>query len=234
MTGIAGEQAGQRSHARRNHELLVAAAREVFAERGVEASLEEIARRAGVGTGTLYRHFATRDALVEAVFERRIGELIAVAEIAAAEPDGWRALVGYLEQTLEIQAGDRLLKDVFLRSPPGTGRVERAREEIWQLLEQILERAHEQGSLRPDFALADLILLFWSFATLIDATAAVEPTAWRRHLHWLLDGLRTEAATPQAVPPLSDEQLQAAVQALRAQRAGRRGGGTPATPPGGN
>ena len=234
MTGIAGEQAGQRSHARRNHELLVAAAREVFAERGVEASLEEIARRAGVGTGTLYRHFATRDALVEAVFERRIGELTAIAEASAAEPDGWQGLVGYLEQTLEIQAGDRLLKDVFLRSPPGRGRVERAREEISQLLEQILERAREQGSLRPDFALADLILLFWSFATLIDATAAVEPTAWRRHLHWLLDGLRSEAATPQAVPPLSDEQLKAAVQALRAQRAVRRGGGTPATPPGGS
>jgi AcrR family transcriptional regulator len=234
MTGIAGEQAGQRSHARRNHELLVAAAREVFAERGVEASLEEIARRAGVGTGTLYRHFATRDALVEAVFERRIGELIAVAETSAAEPDGWQALVSYLEQTLEIQAGDRLLKDVFLRLPPGTGRIERAREEISQLLEQILERAREQGSLRADFTLADLTLLFWSFATLIDATVAVEPSAWRRHLHWLLDGLSAEAATPQVIAPLSSDQLQAAVQALRARRAGRRGGGTLATPPGGS
>src|SRR6185369_7246934 len=110
MNGIAGEQTGQRSHARRNHELLVAAAREVFAERGADASLEEIARRAGVGVGTLYRHFATR----EAVFERRIGEFVAVAETAAAEPDGWLALVGFLEQMLEIQAGDRLLKDALL------------------------------------------------------------------------------------------------------------------------
>src|SRR5436189_2765363 len=113
MTGIAGERQGQRRHARRNHELLVAAAREVFAERGVEASLEEIARRAGVGVGTLYRHFATRDALVEAVFERRIGEFVAVAEAAAAEPDAWLAFVGFLEATLTIQAGDRMLKDVF-------------------------------------------------------------------------------------------------------------------------
>jgi AcrR family transcriptional regulator len=230
MSGIAGEQAGQRSHARRNHELLVAAAREVFAERGVEASLEEIARRAGVGTGTLYRHFATRDALVEAVFERRIGELIAVAEASAADPDGWHALVTYLEQTLEVQAGDRLLKDVFLRSPPGTGRVEQAREELRTLLEQILERAREQKTLRPDFTLADLTLLFWSFATLIDATAAVEPCAWRRHLHWLLDGLRAEAATPQSVPALSRDQLSAAVDALRARRLGGRGGGAPAKP----
>jgi AcrR family transcriptional regulator len=222
MTGITGEQAGQRSHSRRNHELLVAAAREVFGERGVEASLEEIARRAGVGVGTLYRHFATRDALVEAVFEGRIGELIAVAEASSAEPDGWRAFVECLERMLEIQTGDRMLKDVFLRSPPGTGRVERAREEIRVLLEQILERAQAQESLRDDFTLPDLTLLFWSFSTLIDATAEVEPNAWRRHLHWLLDGLRAGAATPQAVPPLTREQLGAAVEALRAQRAGRR------------
>jgi AcrR family transcriptional regulator len=222
MSGIAGEQEGQRSHARRNHEVLVATAREVFAERGVDASLEEIARRAGVGIGTLYRHFATRDALIEAVFERRIGEFAAIAEAAAAEPDAWRAFVGFLEGTLELQSGDRLLKDVFLRSPPGTGRVQSAREELRRLLGQVLERASEAGQLRADFELPDLSLLVWSFGPLIDATAEVAPNAWRRHLHWLLDGLRSESASTQAEPSLSDEQLNQAVQALRAQRAGRR------------
>jgi AcrR family transcriptional regulator len=222
MTGIAGEQTGQRSHARRNHELLVAAAREVFAERGVEASLEEIARRAGVGVGTLYRHFATRDALVEAVFERRIGEFVAVAERAAEEPDAWRALVGFLEGTIEIQAGDRMLKDVFLRAPPGEGRVREAREAMRKLFEGVLERARGQGLLRSDFAFPDLALVFWSFSPLIDATADVSPDAWRRHLHWLLDGMRAEAATPQAIAPLSDEQFQAAVEALHRRRLGRR------------
>src|SRR3954451_25314715 len=116
MTGIAGEQAGQRSHARRNHELLVAAAREVFGERGVEASLEEIARRAGVGVGTLYRHFATRDALVEAVFERRLGEFAALGEAASKTPDGWLAFPGLLERILEMQAGGRVVKG----APPGS------------------------------------------------------------------------------------------------------------------
>jgi AcrR family transcriptional regulator len=221
MTGIAGEQAGQRRHARRNHELLVEAAREVFAERGVEASLEEIARRAGVGIGTLYRHFATRDALVEAVFERRIGEFAALGEAAAAEPDGWRAFTGLLERILEIQAGDRLLKDVLLRSSSGTGRTEQARAELRRSLEGVLERAHAHG-LRADFAFPDLALLLWSFAPLIDATADIAPTAWRRHLHWLLDGLRAESATPQVEPPLSGEQFQAAIQAFRKRRLGRR------------
>jgi AcrR family transcriptional regulator len=221
MSGIAGEQAGQRSHARRNHEALVLAAREVFAERGVDASLEEIARRAGVGVGTLYRHFAHRDALVEAVFERRIGEFVAIAEAAAEQPDGWLALVGLLEECLAIQAGDRMLKDVFLRSPPGTGAIREARAELKRLFEEVLERARAEGSLRDDFAFPDLALLFWSFAPLMDATADTAPDAWRRHLHWLLDGLRAGAATSPPAPPLTSEQLEASVEALRRRRQGR-------------
>lgn len=222
MNGIAGEQEGRRRHARRNHELLVAAAREVFAERGVDASLEEIARRAGVGVGTLYRHFANRDALVEAVFERRRGEFVAVAEAAADEPDAWLALVGFLGRMLEIQAGDRMLKDVFLRSPPGTGRVEAARTELRRLFETVLERARAQGRLRDDFEFSDLALLFWSFSPLLDATADVAPSAWRRHLHWLLDGLRADAATPPPEGPLSPAQFESAVEALRSRRLGGR------------
>jgi AcrR family transcriptional regulator len=221
VSDIASEQAGMRSHARRNHELLVVAAREVFAERGVEASLEEIARRAGVGVGTLYRHFPNRDALVEAVFERRIGEFVAIAEAAVAEPDGWAALTGMLEGTLAVQAGDRMLKDVFLRSPPDAGPVHQARAEMRRLFEAVLERAHAQGSLRDDFAFPDLALLFWSFAPLMDATADAAPNAWRRHLHWLLDGLRADAASPPPEPPLTPEQFEASVQELRRSKQGR-------------
>jgi AcrR family transcriptional regulator len=222
MTEIVGEQKGQRSHARRNHELLVAAAEEVFSERGVDASLEEIARRAGVGIGTLYRHFATREALIEAIFERRIGEIVAVAEAAAAEPDAWRGLVTFLEQTLELQAGDRVLKDVLMRYPPHAGRLASAREEMRRTFEHVLERAREQGQLRADFTFADLALLCWSFTPLIDATTDVAPNAWRRHLQWLLDGIRADHATAQTEPPLTDEELHAAMHALRQQRLHRR------------
>jgi AcrR family transcriptional regulator len=211
---IVGEQRGQRRHARRNHELLVAAAREVFAEGGVEAPLEAVARRAGVGIGTLYRHFTTREALVEAILEERIGELLALAESAAAEPDGWGALVGFLEQTLELQASDRVLKALLLRHPRGEGRLAPARENLRRLFARLLEHAREQGSLREDFTLSDLALLFWSFAPLIDATADIQPTAWRRHLHFLLDGLRAQAATAQAEQPLTEAQLRQASQIL--------------------
>jgi AcrR family transcriptional regulator len=215
MAQIAGEQTGTRSHALRNHERLVAAARDVFAEQGVDAPLEAIAQRAGVGIGTLYRHFATREALVEAIFERRIGDVIAVAEAAASEPDGWTAFVGMLERTLELQAGDRVLKEIVLRHPPAPGRLDSARENLRALFERVLERARADGALRPDFTVSDLALLLWSFAPLMDATAGVAPDAWRRHLHLLLDGLRADAATPYAEPPLSDDELQAAMRALR-------------------
>jgi AcrR family transcriptional regulator len=205
----------RRRDARRNHELLVAAAREVFAERGIDASLEEIARRAGVGVGTLYRHFATREALVEAIFEERIGEILAIARASASEPDAWQALVGFLERTLELQAGDRLLKDALMRHPVETGRLASAREELRELFEEVLARAREDGRLRGDFTFADLVLLSWSFRPLLDATADVAPQAWRRHLHWLLDGLRADSATPQTAPPLTDEELRRSMQAQR-------------------
>jgi AcrR family transcriptional regulator len=224
MTEIAGEQKGQRRHARRNHELLIVAAREVFSEQGVAASLEEIARRAGVGIGTLYRHFATREALVEAIFEDRINEFIAIGRAVGDEPDGWQALVVFLERMLELQAGDRLLKDVLMRYPPGPGRLASARQEMGRFFEDVLTRAREQGRLRADFTLADLAMLFWSFTPLIDATAEVAPNAWRRHLQLLLDGLRADRATPQTESPLTEEQLHAAMHALQEQRVGRRPG----------
>ncbi len=222
MTDTAGQHTGQRSDARRNHELLVAAAREVFAERGVEASLEEIARRAGLGIGTLYRHFASREELVEAIFEGRIDELVALGRAAEAEPDAWLAVVLVLEGMLELQAGDRVLKDVLMRYPPGEGRLASAREELRAVFERTLARAQEEGALRADFALSDLALALWSFGPLIDATAEVAPgNAWRRHLHWLLDGLRATAATTQSEASLTDEQLYAAMQALKKHRLGR-------------
>jgi AcrR family transcriptional regulator len=221
MAEVIGERVGGRRDAQRNHELLVEAARELFMEQGVEAPLDEVARRAGLGIGTLYRHFATRDALVEAIVERRMGELLTIAEAALSEPDGWESLVRLLEGTLELQAADRMLKDVLMRYSPETARLESAREEVRRLFEQILAHARDEGTLRRDFALPDLALLLWSFAPVTDATAKVAPNAWRRHLRWLLDGLRAEAAGAQTEPVLTDEELRASMRALSERRASR-------------
>jgi AcrR family transcriptional regulator len=224
MPQASGQQRASRSDVKRNDTLLVAAAREVFAVRGVEAPLDEIARRAGLGIGTLYRHFPTREALVEAIFAERVGEFLAVAEAALAAEDAWVGLVGFLEATLELQSGDRVLKEIFLRYPPGDGRLAETRQRMQQLFAQLLDRAHDQGALRADFGLPDLALLLWSFAPVIDATAEFAPTAWRRHLHWLLDGLRPQAATAQTEQALDDEQLARAMSCLREQRFQRKPG----------
>lgn len=209
---------GSRRDAQRNRVLLVQAARDVFAEVGVEAPLDAIARRAGVGAGTLYRHFPTRTALVEAILAERTGELVAVAEAAVVEPDAWTGVVRFLETTLELQSGDRVLKELMVRYPPGEGCLGDARKELGRLLALLLERAHEQRAVRADFEVADLAILLWSFAPVIDATADVAPAAWRRHLHWVLDGLRPAAASGQVEPPLDETQLAEAMRSLREQR----------------
>ena len=211
-----------RRDAQRNRGRLVAAGREVFAEHGDETTLEEIARRAGVGIGTLYRHFPTREALIEVIFQEHIGEVLSAAEQAAASEDAWQGLVGYLERVLALQARNLPLRDVFLRHPVGEGRIAEQRRRIGPLLKTSIARARAQGTLRDDFRLSDLSFASWSFAPLFEATAGIAPNAWRRHLRILLDGMRAEAAVPQRVRPLSARQLEAAIDALRSRYHRRR------------
>jgi AcrR family transcriptional regulator len=183
-----------RRDAQRNRERLVAAARAVFAERGVDASLEEIARRAGVGIGTLYRHFPTRQALVGALYEERIGEFLAIAADARSSPDAWAGFSTFLVRTVELHACDHLLKDVLAQYPPGGEGLAGATEELRKAVDELLARAHAEGSLRADFTVSDLRLLFRSLRPVIEATADTQPDAWRRHLRFVLDGLRPAAA----------------------------------------
>ena len=204
-----------RRDAQRNREKLVAAGREVFVEQGADASLEEIARRAQVGIGTLYRHFPSRETLVEVIFEQHIGEVLSAAEQAAAADDAWEGLVGFLERVLELQSRNLPLRDLFLRHPVGEGRIAERRKRIGPLLKRLVARAREQGTLRADFTPGDLSLAMWSFAPLFEATAEVAPDAWRRHLQIVLDGMRSSTATPQVTRPLTERQVESAIDALR-------------------
>src|SRR5262245_28919683 len=180
MTRATERVPGSRRDARRNRAALVTAASAAFAQEGVDTRLDEIARRAGVGTATLYRHFPNRGALVEAIFAERVGEFFALAEGALEEPDAWAGLVGFLEATLELQSRDRVLREIFVRYPPGEVRLGETYRQLQELFEKVVGRAHEQGVLRLDFGVPDLALVLWSFAPVIDATAEVAPTAWRR------------------------------------------------------
>ena len=190
-----------RSDARRNRERLVASARALFAAHGVDVSVEDIVHHAGLGMGTLYRHFPTKEELVDAVLEDAFAEIVAAAEQAAAEDDAWAGFIGFLERVFEQHAANRGLKDALATRGHGLRR-EAMRARIRPLVRRMIERAQEQGTLRRDFVVEDMPLLFWTTDRVIEETAADAPDYWRRYLGLLLDGLRAEAATPLPEPPL--------------------------------
>ena len=201
-----------RSDARRNRERLVASARELFAEVGVGVSVEEITHRAGLGMGTLYRHFPTKDELIDAVLEDAFAELVELAEEALQTDDAWAGLTGFLEEALERHAANLGLKDVLATRKRDAHHAEAMRARIRPLLRRLIERAHEQGTLRDDFTPEDLPLVFWTAGRVIEQTSAIAPDYWRRYVWLLFDGLRAEAATPLPRPPLTRGQLERATK----------------------
>jgi AcrR family transcriptional regulator len=212
VTATSTPQRRLRRDAVRNRLRIVASARALFATAGVEVSVEEITRHAGVGMGTLYRHFATKDDLIDAVLEDAFGEFLAAAEQARAQDDAWAGFRGFLEQALALRVANRGLKDVLAGRDEGHTRAQAMRARMRPLLRELIERAQAQGTLRSDFALEDMPLVFWTSDRVIDATAAVAPDVWRRYLSLLLDGLRAEAATPLPVAPLTRAQLAGAAR----------------------
>jgi AcrR family transcriptional regulator len=200
-----------RKDASRNRESLLAAARDVFAERGLDAPLDEIARRAGVSIGTLYNRFPSRGVLIDAVFADRVEAVEHIAEQALALPDPWSGLVYFLERTCEMQAADLGYNDLACQRVLPATVTEDSKARGYELMQRIILRAQESGALRPDVTLADMAFVVWGHARTVAATARIAPDVWRRHLGLLLDGLRASAAHPLPVPPLSPEQVASAL-----------------------
>lgn len=196
-----------RRDAERNRGLIVEAARTAFATDGIEVSVEEIARRAGVGMGTLYRRFPTKGDLVDAVLEDAFSEICQAAEEALELEDGWVGFTTFLERVFELHVRNRGIKDVIASGQHDRRRLESLRAHMRPLIAEIVTRAQEQGELRPDFVTEDMPMLFWSGGRVAELTSSVSPELWRRYLGFLLDGLRTDAATPLAQPPLTRAQL---------------------------
>jgi AcrR family transcriptional regulator len=195
-----------RKDAKRNRERLIEAARAVFAERGLDVPLDDVARRAGVSIGTLYNRFPTRADLVAAVFADRSETVIEIAEHALVMDDAWAGFVHFVEQVCRMQAADRGYNDLSARSiPQAAPTPDHLRGH--ELMTEIVERAKRCGALRPDFVLADMAFVTWAITRTIEATADVDPQAWRRHLGFVLDGLRAQAAHPLPVPALTDDQV---------------------------
>jgi AcrR family transcriptional regulator len=201
----------QRADATRNRRALLDAARVVFGDRGLEASLDEIARTAGVGNATLYRHFPSRCALVAAVFAETLHDVAAAAQKALANPDGWEGFSEYVTFLCQLQATDRGLADLLTTAIAGAPELEELRGRAYDDFVRIVDRAKQAGALREDFRPEDLVLLLMANAGLVHRTAGAAPAAWQRMLSYTLDGLRESAAT--SAPPSAGE-----VSVLQAMR----------------
>ena len=182
-----------RADAARNRARLLAAAKEVFAARGLDATMDEVARRAGVGVGTAYRRFRNRDDLIAALFEERLDEFMGLLDESLADSDPWRGLSSFLERSMEMQAADRGFKELLLQSVEGRERMLRFRAHIRPLVAELVRRARDAGALRADVVEDDVLLVSLMTGAVAEFTSDVEPELWRRALALLLDGLRATA-----------------------------------------
>lgn len=179
-----------RADAKRNRDQLLAAARQTFTEKGADAALEEIARRAEVGVGTLYRHFANRQALLEAVY---VEEVEALCRSAAdyADDSPWEALVKWFDRFIDYVATKRALVEEMMATMTVDAPVFRTcHDAIFEAGEPLLARAKEAGSVRPDVEFTDVIRLVSGISMIKNAT----PVEMRRVLAVALDGLRYGAS----------------------------------------
>jgi AcrR family transcriptional regulator len=197
----------RRRDAQERRQKLVAAAQREFAVHGVDASLEKIARDAGVAIGTLYRHFPTRLDLLMVAFRPRIEDFLDGAKRAMEMDDPWEGFVYYLENLFGLQAGNRGFNDFLSRRFSKSSETEQIHDRMCQEIDEVLTRAQDSGQVRPDVTLADIVNLIWSNGRIIDATSSTAPNAWRRHLYLALDAYRAERAHPLPEPPMTNQQL---------------------------
>jgi AcrR family transcriptional regulator len=197
--------ASLRSDAARNLAKILEAARSTFYEEGIDASVETIAQRAGVGMGTLYRRFPTKESLIEAVVDELLQEVLAVATEALENLPPDIAFSEFLGTVGQLQADHsgclaRLWSAV---------RKSAVRADIETVARQLLQRAQRAGSVRRDVVYEDVVLLQWSVRGVIESSAPAAPDAWKRHLELMLAAL-APSRTPLRHPPLTPAQVQAA------------------------
>lgn len=203
-----------RKDAERNRRRILQAAAEVFTERGLGATLDDVARQAGVGVGTVYRRFPDKAALADALFEERIDILVELATEAYGADDPWQGLAGFMEAAAEMLSTDKGLRQILMFAPYGHKRVGYARSRMRPAVGKLVERAQAAGQVRPDLGATDIPVLEFMLSATAEYARDVRPDLWRRYLALILDALRPSRTgfTELPVPELSVDELAVAMR----------------------
>lgn len=202
-TRSAGSHRPLRRDAQANRQRVIAAAREVFAARGVSATYDDVAQLAGVGVGTVHRRFPSKELLLQAALEERLEQHAIAIETALDAPTGWEGFVSFLHRAAELHAIDRGVRDIELGADFGTHYLARIRDRIMPVVRQLVDRAVSEGSLRPDVTAEDVPLLLTMISEVAVHSREVNPGAWTRYLQILIDGLRTAPDTGDLGTPMT-------------------------------
>jgi AcrR family transcriptional regulator len=209
-----------RADAERNRERILAAAADVFADRGLDASLDDVAAAAGVGVGTVYRRFADKDALIDALFESKIGDAVRLAHECSEIEDPWEGFATFMRGMCAMNAADRGFKEALLSRDRGRERVAAARDTIAPIAIGLLQRAQAAGLVRDDLGPYDVPVMHLLLGQVAERTRDIAPDYWERILTILLDGIRCDGKrTPMPAEPLDRE---AFTEAMVSQRGRRR------------
>jgi AcrR family transcriptional regulator len=196
-----------RSDARRNRERVLAAAEETFSEAGLRASVEDVARRAGVGVGTVCRHFPTKQALIEAVLEAMYRSLLADAQRALELPDSATAFHTFFIALSEFQSRHRALAEQ-MATELDLPAVAQVRDELRRAISELVTRAQDAGAIRADIGPADVAMLFSGVAHATALAGDLQPVLRKRYVAIILDGLRPHEASSLPGKPIDFAQLQ--------------------------
>jgi AcrR family transcriptional regulator len=181
---------GLRADAAGNRELILEAAREIFARHGIDVPMDRVARTAGVGAATLYRRFPTRDDLVFAVFEPKLEAYVAAARAGAAHDDCWSGFCEYVRAICELQAADVGFANVLSLTFPVHEALTEKRRESYRLVSGLIERCQVAGVLRADFATEDIALLLAANAGVVTATGRVATKSSARFAAFMIEAFR--------------------------------------------
>lgn len=196
-----------RADAERNRRLIMTTADRLFARRGTTVPLNEIAREAGLGVGTVYRRFPDLQSLVDALFTERFTVFLHLAATAAEQPDPAGALRHYLLEAARMRAEDRALEVVLANADFTKGTTARTRDRLGRLVDGLVARAVAAGVVREDFAGADVYAFLYMIGAVADRTNDVAPDAWRRYAEALMVGFGLDPSPAPLPTAMTDEQL---------------------------